>query len=70
MAEFAYNNSIHSSTRYSPFIANTGYHPRWMILEHLDISNNPTFHERCHAQASYKKATDRHRLDSGSNFEP
>jgi hypothetical protein len=85
MAEFAYINSIHSSIRYSPFFANTGYHPRWMMLEHSDISNNPTVHERLlqlkdiqaklsdhlhHTQASYKKAADRHRLDSGSKVQP
>jgi hypothetical protein len=73
MAEFTYNNSIHSSTRYSPFFANTRYHPHWMMLEHSNISKNPTVQEcllqlkdiqaklsdhLCDAQASYKKATD------------
>ena len=28
MGEFAYNNSIHSSMGFTPFFANTGYHPR------------------------------------------
>ena len=41
-AEFAYNNSVHSSTRYTPFFANIGYHPRWMMIEHPEILKNPT----------------------------
>lgn len=28
LAEFAYNNSVHSTTKTSPFFANYGYHPR------------------------------------------
>ena len=28
LAEFAYNNKVHTSTRVSPFFANYGYHPR------------------------------------------
>ena len=28
LAEFAYNNSLHSSTKMSPFFANYGFHPR------------------------------------------
>jgi Chromo (CHRromatin Organisation MOdifier) domain len=35
IAEFSYNNKIHSSTKVSPFYANYGYHPRMgMELHH------------------------------------
>ena len=37
LAEFACNNSIHSSTRYSPFFANTGCHPRWTMNAHPEV---------------------------------
>ena len=29
MAEFSYNNTVHSSTGKTPFFANYGYHPRF-----------------------------------------
>ena len=31
LAEFSYNNNVHSSTEYSPFMANCGFHPRTPI---------------------------------------
>jgi hypothetical protein len=31
LAEFAYNNTIHASTKQTPFFANYGYHPRFNI---------------------------------------
>ena len=40
LAEFAYNNAKHSSTRISPFSANYGRHPRCTIR--LTSSTNPT----------------------------
>ena len=46
-AEFAYNNLVHSSTRYTALFANIGYHPRWTMIEHLEISKNPTTKDPC-----------------------
>jgi hypothetical protein len=36
-AAFSYNNSFHSATNMSPFLANYGYHPRW--AEEILIDN-------------------------------
>lgn len=38
LAEFSYNNSIQSSTRHSPFMANYGFHPRFTFTPQ---STNP-----------------------------
>ena len=41
-AEFAYNNSIHFSTRVTPFYAYTDYHPHWCMLETPELPTNPS----------------------------
>ena len=43
LAEFAYNNAQHASTKVSPFYANYGYHPRCTlkVLHNNDQSTNP-----------------------------
>ena len=78
MTKFAYNNSIHSSTRYTPFFANTGYHPWWMMLEYLKVSNSPLVQDHLeqlkyiqfklsnhffHVEAKYKKVAYRDTLN-------
>ena len=44
-AEFAYNNAEHSSTKHSPFFANTGSHP--VFIPHLPVASTlPAVAER------------------------
>ena len=76
MAEFAYNNSIHASTKVSPLFANYGFHPRFNISI-MEISVNPSAERRAHTLQNihrdlslelcaigkqYKAHADRHRL--------
>ena len=83
LAEFAYNNSAHSSTRYSPLFTNTGFHPWWMMNAHPNVPINPSAEDRLShlqeihatilhnlhdAQATHKRLADRHRLDSSKKF--
>lgn len=76
-ASFAYNNSIHSATKLTPFYANFGYHPRW--VDEIDISTESEspkgwaivqslidVHRWCsnnitEVNKDYKKYYDRHR---------
>ena len=76
MTEFEYNNSIHGSTKVSPFFANYGFHPRFSIsipansinlLAKMgartlqDIHRDLSLQLRV-ASKQYKDHVDRHRL--------
>jgi RNase H-like domain found in reverse transcriptase/Reverse transcriptase (RNA-dependent DNA polymerase)/Integrase zinc binding domain/Chromo (CHRromatin Organisation MOdifier) domain/Retroviral aspartyl protease/Integrase core domain len=42
MAEFAYNNTAHSSTKTTPFFANLGYHPKFSVtMPRVTKDNRP-----------------------------
>ncbi|KAM3854145.1 uncharacterized protein M6D78_019368 [Vipera latastei] len=78
IAEFAFNNSQHTSTQMTPFLANVGYHPRFFPLSPVD-SPEPAANEfmaelqAIHrlvrrqlekAKADYKRFADRSRRDT------
>jgi transposase InsO family protein len=42
MAEFGYNNTVHSSTQQTPFFAHQGYHPRFSVNIPRAAASNPT----------------------------
>lgn len=77
MAEFAYNNSEHASTKQTPFHANYGYHPRLIVnapqepinpaaenyLEALRQSQQVVSEELKKAQEDYKRFADRKRKE-------
>jgi hypothetical protein len=83
-AEFTYNNTDHSSTKYSPFYANTGYHPLHpSTIIDLTESQAPSVTERLErirslhtalksnmqeAQERYTKYYDAKRQDSSNAF--
>lgn len=39
LAEFAYNNTTHASTQFSPFFANFGFHPRFDVTLDVAVSS-------------------------------
>jgi hypothetical protein len=41
MAKFAYNNSVHSSTKKTPFSIVLGKYPRWPFIPNVTTSINP-----------------------------
>lgn len=41
LAEFTYNNSVHTSTKTTPFFANHGYHPRFDAANELGSAISP-----------------------------
>jgi hypothetical protein len=80
MAEFAYNNTISSTTRMTPFFANYGYHPRYEILtrpgaqptpqqvvdysEQMRKLDSHLQAEMKYAQAAQSEQANRHRIPS------
>ena len=83
-AKFSYNNSIHASTKVTPFYAYTGCHPRWSVLETPELPKNPCADDRLErlrkiqvdlsthlqqALQTHKVYVDRHRLPSSFIFE-
>jgi len=46
MAEFSYNNTIHSATKQTPFFALLGYHPRFDVQVPRVASSHPLAHKR------------------------
>jgi hypothetical protein len=39
LAEFAYNNSLHSSTKQTPFFSNYGFYPRANLFHRKDVES-------------------------------
>jgi hypothetical protein len=77
LAEFAYNNSLHSATQKTPFFANFGFHPRFDISQ-FSLPENPVAEDHAaklvaiqaqlskhlqEAQDRYKSYADRHRQE-------
>ena len=82
-AEFAYNNSVHASIKFTPFYAYSGCHPRWCVFETPALSTNPCAEDPLErlrkiqadlsthlqlAQQTHKVYADRHRLPSSLNI--
>ena len=80
---YTYNNSIHSSTRVTPFCAYIGYHPHWCVLESPELPTNPSVEDHLEqlrriqaeisthlhrAQQTQKDYVDLHRLPSSFNI--
>jgi hypothetical protein len=76
---FAYNNSVHTSTKVTPFYAYTGCNPRRSIIETPEWPTHPSVEDRLErlrriradlsthlqqAQQTHKVYADRHRLPS------
>jgi len=68
LAEFAYNNTVHSSTKVTPFFANFGYHPKFTVTVPRVSKNNTPLADRVKSihdlyaemKENIKKALERH----------
>jgi hypothetical protein len=70
VAEFAYNNTVHSTTKVTPFFANFGYHPKFTVTvprvskNHVPLADRVrVFHDLyAEMKENIKLALDRHAL--------
>lgn len=82
VAEFAYNNSPHATTKVSPFFANYGFNPNWepgladlkspnamALSENLKSTHHFVKEEIRKSQDRYKTQADKHRLPN-PDFKP
>lgn len=68
VAEFAYNNTVHSSIKITPFFANLGYHPRFSVIVPRVSKDNVPVSDRIQAlkdlyttmKINIQSANDRH----------
>ena len=60
LAEFAYNNTLHSVTMVTPFFANKGFHPK------LEVSLKPVVSDTAHQVATDLKELDQYLRDQVS----
>ncbi|XP_061493059.1 muscleblind-like protein 1 isoform X5 [Rhineura floridana] len=77
-AEFAYNNSLHSSTQQTPFFANYGFHPKVFpsssegmlvpaaenFLKELQAAQQTLKQQLNEAKTEYKRVADLHRKEA------
>ena len=71
LAQFAYNNCEHSTTKVSPFFANYGYHPRVFVHGNHDTPDSPVAQEHTqnlHSLQEYLKREIRFALDQQAKY--
>ena len=69
MAEFAYNNAKHASTRYTPFELNCGYHPFVSYKEYVDPCSRSKVADKLTEELRNLMATCRENLEHAQELQ-